>query len=414
MISSKSNILIVGNYNRKDVVDSFIPLTSKFNIYFIDFTSPKEVYNNYYMAFGTAIFWGDFKSAQDLITQIRPHKVVFYFIESYFHMALNLACKESNITSIVIDHGLRDANINTRLAVFFTNHKKKSFSILRGTLMLTQFRSRIKARLFLIRTSLLLSGRHKIFLSNFIKIRSKFDYATTILKLNSTLCLPDQYISFSKKNKRGHFPFYHFPKQCSTFTIGIPLFDPLYYSKATYSNPKKILFIDQGLNNRNLLGWNDHNYLSFLTNLSQKTITKGLKIYIKLHPTQTLDKTVLHTLQNFELIDDIKLQEVLLETSLVIGFFSTYLLPLIAFKHTTVLTLENHPIGKLDVSKSFIDAGVVHPIYTLRELEDALENVEQLHKQQLPNKAKFTADWMYKFDGKAGERLRTILLSSKV
>ncbi|GAA4442034.1 hypothetical protein GCM10023188_41250 [Pontibacter saemangeumensis] len=86
-------------------------------------------------------------------------------------------------------------------------------------------------------------------------------------------------------------------------------------------------------------------------------------------------------------------------------------MPFAAFAHTTVVTYEDHPAGNFLVSKPFTEAGVAQPIYDLEELHSILQNLKALHQKQLPHKAKFTEEWMYKFDGKAGERLRDILLS---
>ncbi|MDX5481750.1 MAG: hypothetical protein LPK07_08710, partial [Hymenobacteraceae bacterium] len=112
-----------------------------------------------------------------------------------------------------------------------------------------------------------------------------------------------------------------------------------------------------------------------------------------------------------ESINDEQLLSLAPTVPIVLGFYSTYLMPFAALPHTTLITYENHPAGRLNVSKSFIDAGVAHPIYDLEELHEVLPRIEEIHRKQLPNKAKFTEDWLYKFDGKSGERLRDILLS---
>ncbi|TXK47109.1 hypothetical protein FVR03_09685 [Pontibacter qinzhouensis] len=409
-MSVKPNILIVGNYNREDVVTAFHALITSFNLYFAEFISYKEETSNYYKTFGKAVYWSDYNNAFDLLAQIKPHKVLFIFIESYHHMALSLACKQLGIKTIIIDHGLRDENINMRLAKFFVRSPKKTSLIKRTSKVVKQFKERLRGQLFLIRTKSHLEKQYQEFFTEFCKIRSRIGYEKTVIEINSPLCLPNAYISFSEKNSNGHFPFYLFSHQFESYFIGIPLFDSLPKINKEERLHQNILFIDQGLNCRNLLGWTDSNYSNFLSSLSYNPQFERFKFYIKLHPTQTVENLYLVKNKNFELIDDNKLINILPSTYIIIGFFSTYLLPLAAMEHTTVITLENHPVGKLDVSKSFIDAGVAHPVYNMQELDWALQHIDQLHQQQLPNKPKFTEDWLYKFDGKSGERLRDILL----
>ncbi|MDX5423409.1 MAG: hypothetical protein LPK14_14225, partial [Hymenobacteraceae bacterium] len=154
------------------------------------------------------------------------------------------------------------------------------------------------------------------------------------------------------------------------------------------------------------------NYKQCLLQISKIVASHGYHLYVKPHPTQeSFYKEYLVDHVAASIIDFDELHEKLAGNNIVIGFFSTLLLPLTALPHTTVLTLENHPAGRLNVSKSFIDAGVAHPIYDLEELHEVLPRIEEIHRKQLPNKAKFTEDWLYKFDWKSGERLRDILLS---
>ncbi|WP_439880213.1 polysialyltransferase family glycosyltransferase [Pontibacter sp. MBLB2868] len=400
------NILVVGNYNREDFVNLFIACNSYCKLYFLEFSSQKEINNKYHSLFGKAIFWGDYKDAFELIDKTKPSKIVFFFIESYHHVALRLACKVRNLETFLIDHGLRDLNINIRLEPFLLPQKESIYNIYYKRA--TQFYSRFRARLFIINTTKLLPGEEADFFRAFVKIRRRKSFWETYKIIPSPLRTADSYIAFSPKTYEVHRILDYLPADQQVHFIGIPIFDHL-SSLEPVVLEKNILFIDQGLAERGIFGWTQAKYDQFIKQLVTIAAKYGFNLHLKPHPRQ-----IPPSHNNIRLVNDEDMLHLIPKTPIVLGFASTYLLPLIAQQHTTVITLENHPIGKLNVSKSFIDVGVAHPVYDLEELHTLLPNIDELHQKQLPNKAKFTEEWMYKFDGKAGERLRDILLSDEV
>ncbi|HEY4650125.1 MAG TPA: polysialyltransferase family glycosyltransferase, partial [Pontibacter sp.] len=270
--------------------------------------------------------------------------------------------------------------------------------------------------LFLINTKKDLPNPKAEEFTKFMSIRKRRSYLETIASLNTRLLWPDISVSYSQKVFEVHDFYLRLLPNYVVKYIGIPTYDYLAGLRANTLLSRSIILIDQGLSNRNFFGWNSENFEELLTNLIKISSTKGFTLYIKPHPTHLqFRKNYSKLLHNkTQIIDDAQLESVIAKTPIIIGFFSTLLLPLAALPHTTLITLENHPAGKLDVSKSFIDAGVAHPVYSLEELPWALEHIELLHQQQLPNKKKFEEEWLYKFDGKAGERLRDILLSDEL
>lgn len=414
-MTDKPNLLIVGDYNRTDYLNIFRVSFSDFNFYFLEFSSPQEIHNPYYKSIGKAIFWGDYKDALKLVDKVNPQKVLFYFIESYYHLALNLACKVKGIPTYHIDHGIRDVNVNIRLEKYVFDPVLTN-SAQRVLQKLTQLRHRIKARLFLLNTIKNLPEREAAQLTAYIKIRRRASYWETIKKIQAPYRLANAYISISPKTQAVHQFYDKIPSDKKVHFIGFPVFDHLATVTPMETKEKIILFIEQGYAYRNLYGWDLHSHWKLVSIFSEICARYGYYIKVKPHPRQPT-KELAHWKQIniVELIEDKDIPEVLRKTELITGFFSTYHLPIIALPHTTLLTLENHPIGKIDVSKSFIEAGVAHPIYEIeKELPWALENITILHQQQKPNKAKFTQEWLYKFDGKAGERLRDILLTDNL
>ncbi|GAB3530533.1 hypothetical protein GCM10027443_11350 [Pontibacter brevis] len=413
-MSDKANLLVVGDYNRKDFLELFRSCRQDFNFYFLEYASKKEVADEAYKVYGKAIFWGDFKNVNELLLHIQPQKVVFFFIESYFHVILNLACKERGIFTYLMDHGIRDLYIHLR----FEQHLiKQTYNVspLHHFKKITQFKARLKARLFLRNSVKELSPTHAAFFRDFYNTRRSSSFMTTFNKISSPLRVADAYISFGPKTFEAHQHFDHLPKDKPVHFIGLPNYDHLAGLEPANTIKSQIIFIDQGLGNWRFFNWNATNYRQFVTAFAGICATHGYQLLTKLHPAQPeADAKFWASFTNVKLIDNNELLLQLPHSRLIMGFYSTYLLPLMVLPFTTVVTLENHPMGRIDVSKSFVDAGVAHPVYDLEELHSILPNIGALHQKQLPNKAKFTEEWMYKFDGRAGERLRNILLSDKL
>lgn len=414
----KERLLILCDHNRADFLLPYKRLKEQAELFFLEFASKRSITNYSYKEYGEAIFWSEYKDAFALLEQVRPKKVIFLWIDSYQQVALNLACKLKGIKTYIIEHGIRDWRANIELEQYFFN-PAKSIPSSRFKELSLELVPRFKTRLFLLNTLKKLPEPKKSFLSNYIKLRRKSTFHTIKQKVHSELRLPSAYISYSPKIFSVHQHFDRLHSDYSVHYIGVPMYDELANLSRdidlTSSKFKNILFVDQGLANRNLLGWDKDSYRQFLKDLSKYCHSAGFTLSIKFHPSD------INAIRDYDLarlpfhvIDDTQIKQLLPHTPVIIGFFSTLLLPLAAMPHTTLITLENHPIGKLGVSKSFVEAGVAHPVYSLDELPTVLENIEQLHQQQLPNKKKFEEKWLYKFDGKAGERLRDILLSDEL
>ena len=376
------------------------------NLYFLFFASPNEEQSQLYKTYGQAIYWKDFESAQQLLKSLIPYKVVFLYIESYNHVVLNLACKEAGIPTYLLEHGLRAdyvVGFDPSISPGRENRLSYYYQVLRD------FRARVKSRKFLDRSISLLKPENSAFAKEFVQVRSKYNYLDTFRRIKSDKRLADYYIGFSPKIfesfKAHEAPYFG----GSVKYIGIPYFDKL--AALTPAAPgKNILLIDQPLAEQGLLQWDMKYKTAFASTLISVCQKHQYQLYIKPHPKQDLTFWQKYEKQNqCTLVNDERLMQLAPGIPVVLGFYSTYLMPFAAYPHTSVITFENHPAGDYVVSKPLAEAGVAHPIYTLDELHDILQKPDIILKQQLPHKAAFIEDWMYKFDGKSGERLRDIL-----
>ncbi|WP_299819408.1 polysialyltransferase family glycosyltransferase [uncultured Pontibacter sp.] len=409
---SKPKIIFVGDYSREDYVKLLEASKDYCEFYFLYYTSPNEEKSNFYKSYGYAIYWKNFTSAQQLLQKICPSKVVFLYIESYNHVVLNLACKSFNIPTYQLEHGLRadyvvgfDPKFSPSLPVPYIQRLKSKARLL------LQISSKIKSRLFLLNSIKLLPKEAADFAREFILVRKKHNFLETSRRVASYKRIPQIYISFSHNIFKIHQKEENLPINTKVHFIGVPYFDHLAKIKEA-EEIKAVLFIDQPLAEQSLLGWTKELKHSFSKQLVTICNALGYTLLVKLHPVQ--DKAgwaALSQNHDLKLISDSDIDWYAPRVRIVFGFYSTYLLPFAALKHITLLTYEKHPVGKLMVSKPFTDAGVAYPIFNLEDLYNVLSGSCKIHRDQLSFKAKFTEDWLYRFDGNSGARLRDILLS---
>ncbi|QCR24767.1 polysialyltransferase family glycosyltransferase [Pontibacter sp. SGAir0037] len=408
-------VLFVGDYNREDYVALLKLCKGDIHFKFLHFSSGTEEKSNYYRTFGNSIYWKDYTHAHDLLLKERPAKVVFLYIDTYFQVALNLACQELTIPTFHLEHGmLADYGIAFNPAVSYHPPVPALQRIASMAKKITQLYSRIKSKLFLHKTIRALSPENAAYLKDFITTKRKTLPLAAFRSLNSRRRLAESYISFSANVFKVRQKFDALPPDQKVTFIGVPYFDHL-AGVLSAETEKAILLVDQPLAEQGLFRWNKGYKQQFMQHLITICEQQQLKLYVKPHPLQQV-KPWLAAEKKGQCIllrdDDVAAKAA--SIPVVLGFYSTYLMPFAAFEHTTILTFENHPAGDFLVSRPFVDAGVAHPVYKPEDLEAALANIKELHQAQLPNKKKFEEDWLYKFDGRSGERLRNILLAKHI
>ncbi|KAA3436584.1 polysialyltransferase family glycosyltransferase [Rufibacter hautae] len=409
-MNEKPNLLVVCDYNRKDFLDLFKVCKQDFNFYFIEYASKNEVKNEAYKEYGQILFWKDYNDAFDLLDKINPCKVIFFFIESYNHVALNVACKERSIITCHLEHGFRDYELKASLEKITSLHKTKKHLYLLD--VLSNFLVKAKTRLFFKRTVQKVSSEPKEFLERYYAVRSKNSIFNTFKLINSSYRTADLYISFSPKIYKAHQLADHLEENQKVVFIGLPSFDQWSDLQSSSQRLKAVLFIDQAFVKQGLLGWTKSYKERFVSKLTEECGKAGYILFAKIHPLE--EPSGWDTLQSqgkLKLIDNDGFSELVSKVEVVMGFYSTLLMPLVAFPHTTIITLENHPVDEVFPSKFLVDSGVGHPVYQIENLSQVLSSIDELHKSQLLNKKSFIENWMFKLDGKAGERLREVLLS---
>src|SRR5690606_35376467 len=138
-----------------------------------------------------------------LLDKIKPYKVIFFFIESYNHVALNVACKQRNIITYHLEHGVRDFERSTLIeklgrAEIKKNNLNKIISAV--PIIYTKY----KTRSFFLTTIKRTEGDAKKFLLDYFRIRSKNSIHHTFELITSEYGVADTYISFSPEIFKAH------------------------------------------------------------------------------------------------------------------------------------------------------------------------------------------------------------------
>lgn len=342
---------------------------------------------------------------------IKPQKVIFFFIESFNHVALNVACKVKNIPTYHLEHGVRfSVQFYQKLNQQF-NHEKNPASFISGIKNFRMVVDKYRNRRFYTKTILESPIQEREFLKHFFLIRKENSIFKTFQLIKSNLRLPDTYISFSPYIFNFHKELEQLPDDYPVKFIGIPQFDNLSLYQYEHQLGENVLFIDQPLHEQSIFGWTQELKKKYLKQLAQCTTTLNLHLFIKPHPLNDLS-----IYQEWEGDTNVTIlqgnwhQEVK-KINTVLGFTSTLLLPFIAMKNKNCFLLEMHPEpGNEPYSQFLLNSKACHAVLDFNDLSGRLNNWQYWNEEQGKHKNRFIHNYMYKFDGKASERLKQILL----
>jgi hypothetical protein len=414
----KKKIVIVGDYNRSDFLLVARLIYKEADVYFIEYLNESYLTSNECLKYGDVLYWKNFSDAYDLLEKIKPDKIIFYFLETYNHVALNVACKVKQVPTYHLEHGLR-FSLSFYKAV--NNKFKESIKSTPGYLKyVSKFNElanirviydKYRNRQFFKRTQFKSPLAENHFLGEFFKIRSQNIIFDTFQQLKSSLRLPDSYISFSPIIFNYHKVLENLPDAYPVSFIGIPQFDPFFQWRHLSNAGNHILFIDQPFHEQQIYGWTRKDKELFLTELAHRAKILNRKLYIKPHPYNEQDfySKVLST-ESVELVID-EWEKVVPEINTVLGFSSALLLPFMAMDHIACFTLEIHPQKIQEPYSQFLlDSEACHAASSFDDLFQKLNEREYWYIEQSNHKELFIEKYMYKFDGEASKRLKSILL----
>lgn len=407
MKNPKPSLLVVGDYTRKDFLQNFVLLKEQFSLFFLEYSYPGELRNSIYEEYGEAIFWKDFLSAQHLIRKIQPKAVVFFFIEALNHVALLNACKHAGIKTYHLEHGFRDLDLQLHLkaqGVSFDSSPKPRY---------VPLHVKIRNRLFFETTRLFLPARHRKFLTAYKEVRLRNSILDTFLTIKNELRNADHYISFAPGVFKFHQRLDALNDHHAVSFIGLPYFD---YIKNDLTRPfdpgnKKIVFIDSAFHLEDSYGWTKQTRAVFLKELNTAIRSAGFELWIKKHP---LDHSDFWEGENWHVIEQEEWFSSWKEFNIVLGEYSTLMIPLAGLAHTICFCFETHPVGGYKTSKFLVDGGVCDEIEDPKSIAGILKNpglLCDIHRRQNLSKENFLRNWLTYLDGSSTSRFTQLIIS---
>ncbi|HEX2536403.1 MAG TPA: polysialyltransferase family glycosyltransferase, partial [Chitinophagaceae bacterium] len=245
------------------------------------------------------------------------------------------------------------------------------------------------------------------------EVRSRHHSIQTFSLIKHPLRVADTYISFSPKVFDFHIQADGLPEHYPVVFTGIPSFDPFFAWKDLEPEGTDVLFIDQPLHETGLMGWTAEEKRKFLNGLAACIRAQGKQLYIKPHPWNQQDSY--GQVKNLPYVRFVERWEAVVpNVTTVVGFASTLLLPFMAMNHMACLTLELHPRpGAQPYSGFLLESGACRAVRSFEELSERLSVREDWFPAQREAKEHFIRHWMYRFDGRSFQRLRSVLLGEE-
>ncbi len=397
-------VLVTGTINRPDILIMFQKMRDH-ALFFVEYASSLDANTaNYYKDYGPVESWRDFPSADALLDEIRPDRVVLLFNTSFNQVALRLAAKRRAIPVVHLEHGFRlraDTAEQRRISDVLVGQRR----VKRFTNPLELFRNNA----FLLGSLMTLRGQERVALLEYLEL-TYFELPNIDnMRTTSTIRRCDAYLAYSPEIFRYHQEIDEIGPEVPVHFTGVPQFDP-FRKTAQSIIPSSVLLIDHQYANAGHFGWN----LSFREQWAKELLTRvedvGRQLYVKTHPEDrsgVWDPYV--AAKRVQMIDSGQVHKHGFE--IITGALSTLLLPLAAQDHTTLLTLEIHPEPGHFASAPLVDAGIAEPCFSWAEFSHALITSDILFKRQFERKALFIPEFLFVLDGKSGDRVRRAILN---
>lgn len=328
-------ILAIWPTHREDWILPFKALSNQFEFIFLSGISHDTEKENFVQDFAQTIHWSDYNSAQDLLAQIKPDKLVFMSVDNGLNIALNVNAIQQNLPTYILQHGI------------YTNYKdyrtrEKIWQKKELAAQSNQAKSNSGFSSFQwINNSL--NGIQKLLLfpiSLFIKASQKVGPSWAAKHLSFEAKKPNQYICFSPFNATIHKEVDKIGEERIQY-IGSPELTQYLKKENDLIEEDFYLHIDQAFA-ENSFGEetvSKDNMIQFYLKLNEFCLQQNAKLYIKLHPEsfnsdwlpQDDNIVYLRKVENFN--------RYVQSAKGCFGFYSTMVIPAVYWKPTILFNI---------------------------------------------------------------------------
>ena len=394
----KKKILLNWDYVRKDHLEPFYQMMSDCEFVFIHKKSKPS--NEIDIPF-QVIYWSDFKSPYDLLEIIKPDKVVFSGLESFYEISLNIACRNKNIVTYFLQHGGPMQNLDFYKEAYKNVPNEFLHEVNNQSLLV-----KLHATFFYFRAIKFknLFSFHKI-VWYYILRRLSSNYMKVLERVQFELRKPNFYIECTFHNAS-------WIKQRDKITddrvipIGVMSLDA-YFDNYTINDVEKeniFLLIDSPVELIPSLNITEQEHFIFYEKLNDLALKDNCKLYVKLHPKK-YGSTNMPNHPNIVYLKDTTIIKEIRVAKSCFCFYSTLAMPAIYFTNCTMIKMNEES----SVQDDWQALGIVNTLNFLDFSKQTFISTDDIIKKQ--NLEKFVSLYLYKTDGSAVERLKEILAS---
>lgn len=388
-------ILFNWYYHRFDLTEYLLTLSDEFELVFIYKHTKPEItgFTEWKEKNVSVIYWGDYKSPYQLLSVVQPDLVVFYDIEMFNQIALNVAARNKGIPTYVLQHGVRGA-YEVKEALSYSEKQpiiKSDTSVWSVKFFFSAFRFR--------------NFRNFFSMLNFIILRKRNELTVALNKSKAEWRNADYYIEISKNNTGYHKERDGIPDD-RFIIIGNPQFDA-YFKKLNNATGQATesycLLIDCPFCEAVFLGTKRMSIEEkncYLKNISGWCSKRGLKLFVKLHPLSfSVDYLIKD--ENIVYFKEADITDLVIKATTV--FF-------VHFSSLTSLIMHYKPF--IILASNYLPANDFLSKKGIQVINTNDFNPDMNIEPNSPLTAANVEDVLYKTDGKAVERLRSILKSA--
>jgi len=314
-------LLVVWPVHRKDWISVFSSLREDFEFIFLASIFEQPI--NYVTPFAKTIYWCNYSSAQQLLVDVAPDKIIFMSIDSGLSMILNHTAQAQKIKTTILQHG-----IYTNYQDYRNREKIWKKSAVSNQMQIMKDQGQFNTLKFAQNS---LTGLDKgwillIFLyQKLVQIKGPYWAAKHLpLKLKRAT----KYLCFSPYNATIHKETDRISDDLITY-IGSVELEQYLEKEIQLDLQPYLLHIDQALaeNSFGEATVTKNEMTEFYLKLNKYSLSKEAKLFIKLHP-ESYDADWLPQHHNIKYIKQVdNLNQLIQSAKGCFGFYSTLVIP---------------------------------------------------------------------------------------
>lgn len=400
-MGDKKRILLNWDITRPDLLEPFLEIKS--DLEFIVLWRSKKAGSETNHPF-EEIYYDDFKTPYEVLKKTRPDKVLFFNINSFPQVALNLAAKNIGIPTYTMHHGIYTSD---GLEI---NRKKEEVGMEKNKKI---WRNNFSTFWFYLSALRIKNINQVAKYLYFPVIRKKRNRVVAMEKMPFEARLPTKLIQLSPHNAIVDKQIHHLSTDDRFIYIGHPFFDKILgqlSSPTTFFFEKDRYFLlidfpntDNSIAFKTLTRDGKHR---FYQKLSASAKSFGCRLKIKLHPASFTSPNNYQD-ENIDLIYDADIAPLLLNAEKCFSFYSTLIIPIIFKKRFCYLFDMGMRIALQD---ELVELGVAKMLnakdFDSADLMNSIQTSEKGYQT-------FIERYLYFTDGSSTERLKNILIADE-